>query len=74
MRREQAETEAAEIIARARDHAHALVAEAEARSTHLVRDAEERLAVLRDERDGIATYFESLRGALTHAGALGVDS
>jgi hypothetical protein len=44
-----------------------MVAEAEERSTRLVRDAEERLAELREERDAIAQYFESLRGALRSA-------
>jgi len=39
-----------------------------------VRDAEERLAELREERDGIARYFESLRSALGSAETVDVES
>ena len=72
--REAAQAEAAELVATARDTAHAIVTEAEQRSAQLIRDAEDRLAELRDERDGIAHYFESLRGALTTAQPVDVES
>ena len=72
--REAAQAEAAEDVANARDSAHAIVTEAEQRSAQLVRDAEDRLAELRDEREGIAHYFESLRGALSSTQTVDVDS
>jgi cell division septum initiation protein DivIVA len=72
--RESAQAEAAELVANARDTAHAIVTEAEQRTSQLVRDAEDRLAALREERDGVAHYFESLRGALTGAQRVDVES
>jgi hypothetical protein len=72
-RREAAETEAADLLADARERAAAILSEAEERSTRLVRDAEERLAELREERDAIAQYFESLRGALRSAEPVDVE-
>ena len=50
------------------------MSEAEQRSAELVRDAEQRLAELREERDGVAHYFESLRGALGSVQPVDVES
>ena len=61
-------------MAAARDQAHTIVNEAETRTAQLVRDAEERLSELREERDGIAVYYETLKGALGRAEPVDVES